>query len=194
MLAFFRWRKWIRPMLYLSDLIGKKILDPQGNTVARITDLVATLPQIADENEPSTTADTQEDPTPSPPPPLKGILARTGRRQVPFLPPHLTGKIPLRRGSTSPLCQTRLAPLRAPPRRPPPRSRPLGQANNQSRNPQSRPRQRCRHRQPKRHHRRRVDRTGHRHGLRRTPPRNARRQTPLHPPSKTTPTRHGRME
>ncbi|MEO8285336.1 MAG: CBS domain-containing protein [Chloroflexota bacterium] len=74
-------------MLYLSELIGKRIIDSQGNTVARIRDLVAEL-VTPDENAPQTiTVDDDGEPLEHDVPLVKGLLATTGRKREPFFLP-----------------------------------------------------------------------------------------------------------
>jgi magnesium transporter len=58
-------------MTYLSQLIGKRIRNRAGNSVARIRDVVVDLEQS----------------TPDSGPPIKGLLARTARRKAPFYLP-----------------------------------------------------------------------------------------------------------
>lgn len=79
-------------MFYLSELINKRISDRQGNTVARIRDLVVELsdldtsaggsgdkqPPDAEEDEEHRRADV---------PVVKGMLARTSRKHQPFFLP-----------------------------------------------------------------------------------------------------------
>src|SRR5689334_20306137 len=80
-------------MLYLSELIGRKIVDPEGNPVARIRDVVATFPDAAlpvdadgDGTEELTSkknGDTEVQDAPV----VQGLLARSGRMQQPFYVP-----------------------------------------------------------------------------------------------------------
>ena len=74
-------------MLYLSELIGKRVADRQGNSVARIRDLVAEL--VATDQEAPTEAflDEEGQPVERDVPVIKGVLARTGRRRQPFFIP-----------------------------------------------------------------------------------------------------------
>jgi CBS domain-containing protein/sporulation protein YlmC with PRC-barrel domain len=74
-------------MLYLSELIGKRVVDRQGNGVARIRDLVAEL-VAPDENAPEEALlDDEGQPIERDVPVVKGVLARTGRRRQPFFIP-----------------------------------------------------------------------------------------------------------
>jgi magnesium transporter len=74
-------------MLYLSELIGKRVIDRQGNGVARIRDLVAEL-VAPDQDTPSEAfLDDEGQPMERDVPVIKGVLARTGRKRQPFLIP-----------------------------------------------------------------------------------------------------------
>lgn len=80
-------------MLYLSEIVGKKIYDPSGNRVGKVRELVAELSstvQVAGEEDAeapvvlvSTIDEAQERDVPY----IKGILARMGRKQEPFFLP-----------------------------------------------------------------------------------------------------------
>lgn len=75
-------------MLYLSELIGKRILDRQGNTVARIRDLVAELVATTEDTSPTPeTLDDEGEPVEHDIPAIKGLVARTGRSRQPFFLP-----------------------------------------------------------------------------------------------------------
>ena len=74
-------------MLYLSELIGKRVVDRQGNGVARIRDLVAEL-VAPDQNAPQEALlDDEGQPIERDVPVVKGLLARTGRTRQPFFIP-----------------------------------------------------------------------------------------------------------
>lgn len=80
-------------MLYLSEIIGKKIYDPQGNRLGKVRDLVAELSstvQMAGEEEAEAAVvlvDTIDEAQERDVPYIKGVLARTGRKQEPFFLP-----------------------------------------------------------------------------------------------------------
>ncbi len=74
-------------MLYLSELIGKRVVDSQGNTVARIRDLVAEL-VVPDTLLPQEAAvDDEGEPLERDVPIIKGLVASTGRSRQPFYLP-----------------------------------------------------------------------------------------------------------
>src|SRR5215217_8132595 len=75
-------------MLYLSELIGKRIVDRQGNTVARIRDMVAELVTTTEDAADHADAlDDEGDLIEHDVPSIKGLVARTGRkRELFFLP------------------------------------------------------------------------------------------------------------
>src|SRR5213594_581203 len=82
-------------MLYLSDVIGKRILDRQNNRVARVRDLVAEVllevetpggdVQVA--HRPSPGEKEQDETIERDAPVIKGVVARTGRKDRPFYVP-----------------------------------------------------------------------------------------------------------
>lgn len=79
-------------MLYLSEIIGKKVYDPQGNRLGKVRDLVAELSstmQMAGEDAeaPVVLVDTIDEAWERDVPYIKGVLARTGRKQEPFFLP-----------------------------------------------------------------------------------------------------------
>lgn len=79
-------------MLYLSELVGKQIYDPQGNRFGRVRDLVAELTptvQFAEERitGPIVLVDTIDQYEEREIPAIKGVVARTGRKNVPFFLP-----------------------------------------------------------------------------------------------------------
>lgn len=80
-------------MLYLSEIVGKKIYDPNGNRVGRVRELVAELSstvQISGEEDaeaPVVLVTTIDEAQERDVPYIKGILARTGRKQQPFFVP-----------------------------------------------------------------------------------------------------------
>lgn len=77
-------------MFYLSDIVGKRIYDKQGNPVARVGDLIAELstsPVPVNEEEsdrPVVLSDSVEEAEELDIPVLKGLLARTSRKHKPF--------------------------------------------------------------------------------------------------------------
>ncbi len=79
--------------MYLSEIIGKKIYDPQGNRLGKVRDLVAELSatvQVTGEEAveaPVVLVDTIDEAQERDVPYIKGVLARTGRKQVPFFLP-----------------------------------------------------------------------------------------------------------
>lgn len=74
-------------MLYLSEIIGKRVVDRQGNSVARIRDLVAELVP-PDPNAPEEAyLDEEGQPMERDVPVIKGLLARTGSNREPFFLP-----------------------------------------------------------------------------------------------------------
>src|SRR5438874_4312456 len=74
-------------MLYLSEIIGKRIVDQEGNSVARIRDVVAEL-VAPGEDDPTTPAlDDEGAPIEYDIPVIKGLIARTGRTRQPFYLP-----------------------------------------------------------------------------------------------------------
>ena len=74
-------------MLYLSEIIGKRIVDQKGNSVARIRDLVAELVAHDEENPTETAVDDEGEPIEHDIPVIKGLIARTGRSREPFYVP-----------------------------------------------------------------------------------------------------------
>lgn len=66
-------------MLYLSTLVGKRIKGSEGNTVARLRDIVAVLEDQAVPGDHKGEQRTRLR--------VKGLLARTGRRRQPFFVP-----------------------------------------------------------------------------------------------------------
>jgi CBS domain-containing protein/sporulation protein YlmC with PRC-barrel domain len=74
-------------MLYLSELIGKRIVDRQGNTVARIRDLVAELVAPGEGATNNEALDDEGEPVEHDVPVIKGLVARTGRSRQPFFLP-----------------------------------------------------------------------------------------------------------
>jgi magnesium transporter len=74
-------------MLYLSEIIGKRIVDQKGNSVARIRDVVVEL-VAPGEDDPTTPAlDNEGEPVEYDVPVVKGLVARTGRSRQPFYVP-----------------------------------------------------------------------------------------------------------
>lgn len=80
-------------MFYLSEVIGKSIRDHQGNSVARIRDLVAevakdqTLISEDDAEEPVVFVGGERDNEEREAPVIRGVLARRGRSHQPFFVP-----------------------------------------------------------------------------------------------------------
>ena len=80
-------------MFYLSELIGKPVVDRQGNQVARIRDLVAEVAgssQLVSEDdaeEPVVYVPGEKQTEEPEAPIIKGLLARAGRRNPPFFLP-----------------------------------------------------------------------------------------------------------
>ena len=79
-------------MLYLTELVGKQIYDAQGNRVGRVRDLVAELTptvQLAQEEitGPMVLVETIDQHEEREIPAIKGIVARTWRKDVPFYLP-----------------------------------------------------------------------------------------------------------
>lgn len=67
--------------MHLSEIIGTRIYDAQGNSIARVRDLVAELPRA------ELAGVEGEAPAEGDVPLLKGVLARTGRKRPPFYVP-----------------------------------------------------------------------------------------------------------
>src|SRR3954452_4906046 len=78
-------------MFYVSELINKRIVDPNGNRVARVRDLVAELVIEPEGLLPGSAVTTSQDSVPDPvehdAPIIKGIVARTTRKHQPFYLP-----------------------------------------------------------------------------------------------------------
>src|SRR5438067_1172615 len=81
-------------MLYLSEIVGKKILDVNGNRVARVGDLVAEVLQTettGDKTEVvyilSDDEEEREEAVEHDAPVIKGMLALTSRKLPPFFLP-----------------------------------------------------------------------------------------------------------
>src|SRR5260370_38410235 len=74
-------------MLYLSELIGKRVVDRQGNTVARMRDLVAELVSPDNLVPHEAAVDDEGEPVERDVPMIKGLVARTGRSRQPFFLP-----------------------------------------------------------------------------------------------------------
>lgn len=74
-------------MLYLSELIGKPIVDHKRNTVARIRDFVAELVAPDPQGQQIAATDDDGEPIELDLPTIKGIVARTSRRRQPFFLP-----------------------------------------------------------------------------------------------------------
>src|SRR4051812_19514418 len=77
-------------MFYLSEVIGKPVLDHRGNQVARVQDLVAEVARSAgfvsedEAEEPVVFAEGVGEAEEREVPVVKGVLARAGRRNPPF--------------------------------------------------------------------------------------------------------------
>jgi magnesium transporter len=81
-------------MFYLSEVIGKQVVDRQGNPVARIRDIVV---ELASDTSPAQTAEAEDsskillneegEAVERDVPVVKGILARAGRKNEPFFIP-----------------------------------------------------------------------------------------------------------
>src|SRR5438874_5957324 len=80
-------------MFYLSEVIGKPVLDHQGNPVARIRDLVAEVAEGAgfisedDVEQPVVFVEGEREAEERDVPVIKGVLARAGRKNPPFYVP-----------------------------------------------------------------------------------------------------------
>src|SRR3954452_8755479 len=78
-------------MFYVSELINKRIVDPNGNRVARVRDLVAELVIEPEGQVPGSAVtlaeDAEPDPTEHEAPIIKGIVASTSRKHQPFYLP-----------------------------------------------------------------------------------------------------------
>src|SRR5437016_11399819 len=81
-------------MFYLSEIVGKKILDLDGNRVARVRDLVAEVVQTETSGhetkvvyQPSADSKEQEETVEHDAPVIKGVIAHTSRKLPPFFLP-----------------------------------------------------------------------------------------------------------
>lgn len=81
-------------MFYLSEIVGKKILDLNGNRVARVRDLVAEVLQTETSGnetqvvyQPTANGEEQEETVEYDAPVIKGVIAHTGRKLPPFFLP-----------------------------------------------------------------------------------------------------------
>src|SRR6476620_4957985 len=82
-------------MFYLSDVIGKRIFDRHGNRVARVRDLVAGVlvevetpgGEVEVSRQPGQGAKEQDEAIERDAPVIKGLVARTGRKNQPFYIP-----------------------------------------------------------------------------------------------------------
>src|SRR5437899_326558 len=81
-------------MFYLSEIIGKKILDLHGNRVARVRDLVAEVLRTETSGnqtrvvyQPSVDGKEQDETVEHDAPVIKGLVARTSGKLSPFFVP-----------------------------------------------------------------------------------------------------------
>lgn len=81
-------------MLYLSEIIGKRVYGPQGNSLGRVRDLVAELSNtvlVVSDGEATpgvVLVDTLDEPEEREVPIIRGVLAGTGRKRLPFYLPQ----------------------------------------------------------------------------------------------------------